>query len=916
MNIHQFLKQTHIKISNAEKEKLPSHTSIAGGKYQIGEENLEKFWTIYCDQCHDVRLCITERPEHIMPVLCDVDIKQELSVDASDEDHFTRLYTDEMVLSLIQVYHSVLFEITRDLKQEDFLCCVLEKDPYICQKNGKTYKKSGVHLHFPRIFLPRYVQEKELIPRIVQEVKKRNISKTFAFEKCIDASYCKGNGWLLYGSSKSPDPDAPEYHPYEISYCVNDNFERINYRTALEPYNIYNIHQEKINFTADEVDYYLPRIFSISLFNRKEYVYHPKEDLIPVDNLSVNKKLRTLPANTSETSSNIELIDQLLELLSIHRTEDRNEWIMVGWILFNVLEGSQDGFRLWCRFSQKCPDKFDHKTCCYEWNRMEKRDMTVGSLKYMAKIDSPERYSGLMTEFMKPHLTRSMDLNGSHNDIAQALYQKYDSDYVCSSIQFKTWFQFDDHIWKKLEEGITLRQKLSDEVVQVYLEMKTILDGDYKKYNKQDNSRELVEKTQSQIKLVMSMIQKLKNSMFKNNVMRECMEVFYNGSFLKKLDANQYLIAFQNGVYDLQNHQFRDGRPSDFISLKMPITYKPDFSLSHPDVIAVNDFFVKIFPDKTLRQYFLNLSSEIFIGGNQSKIFQIWTGEGDNGKSITQILFEKMLGPYSIKLPTSLITGKRTQSSSACPELVRAGNGVRMATLQEPDQRDIINIGILKELSGNDTFFARGLYKEGQEITPMFKLILICNEPPKLPYNDKATWNRIRVIPFESTFTDEAPESLEEQLLQKKFPKDKDFADKIPNMVEAFAWLLLNTLKYKKKILTEPQKVIFATNKYRNKNDLYRQFMDEYITEEPDSIVDLTNLYATFKQWFRDSMPDQGGIPAKQELKDYFIKIWGNPFKKIYWKGFSLRDMFASPDDDDNNSISHASDITEVMNRI
>ena len=77
-----------------------------------------------------------------------------------------------------------------------------------------------------------------------------------------------------------------------------------------------------------------------------------------------------------------------------------------------------------------------------------------------------------------------------------------------------------------------------------------------------------------------------------------------------------------------------------------------------------------------------------------------------------KLLFEKMLGEYSIKLPTSLITGKRTQSSAASPELVRAGNGVRWVVLQEPDQKDFLNIGVLKELSGNDTFYARGLFKK------------------------------------------------------------------------------------------------------------------------------------------------------------------------------------------------------------
>ena len=56
------------------------------------------------------------------------------------------------------------------------------------------------------------------------------------------------------------------------------------------------------------------------------------------------------------------------------------------------------------------------------------------------------------------------------------------------------------------------------------------------------------------------------------------------------------------------------------------------------------------------------------------------------------------------------------------------------------------------------TFYARDLFQSGREITPMFKLVMVCNEPPpQLPNSDKATWNRIRVIPFEATFSFDAP---------------------------------------------------------------------------------------------------------------------------------------------------------------
>jgi len=245
-----------------------------------------------------------------------------------------------------------------------------------------------------------------------------------------------------------------------------------------------------------------------------------------------------------------------------------------------------------------------------------------------------------------------------------------------------------------------------------------------------------------------------------------------------------------------------------------------------------------------------------------------------------------MLGEYAIKLPTSLITGKRTQSSAACPELARAGNGVRWAVLQEPDQKDVINIGILKELSGNDSFFARGLYKEGGEINPMFKLVLICNEPPKLPYNDKATWNRIRVVPFEATFCSDAPDTYEEQLREKKFPKDPHFANKIPELTEAFAWVLINHRK-KIRIRIEPDKVKMATAKYRKKNDIYRQFIEECIIEIEEGSTNLGELYTQFKEWYKDSMPNHT-LPIKNDIKEYFTKLWGEPEKGCTWLGYKF----------------------------
>ena len=454
--------------------------------------------------------------------------------------------------------------------------------------------------------------------------------------------------------------------------------------------------------------------------------------------------------------------------------------------------------------------------------------------------------------------------------------------YLCSSISFKTWYEFKNQAWLKIEEGITLRAKISDKLVEKFVELGNKFLSQLSKCS--DDAEKAMYNVR--LKNAQKMVNNLKSAPYKNNVMRECMEVFYDTSFQKKLDSNSWIIGFQNGIYDLKNNIFREGRPSDYISMKMGVNYNDDLTDKDSRVLEVYDFLDKVFPDKSVREYFLDTSSDVFVGGNSNKLVLLWSGEGDNAKSVTQSLLEKMLGEYAIKLPTSLITGKRTQSSAACPELARAGNGVRWAVLQEPDQKDVINIGILKELSGNDSFFARGLYKEGGEINPMFKLVLICNEPPKLPYNDKATWNRIRVVPFEATFCSDAPDTYEEQLREKKFPKDPHFANKIPELTEAFAWVLINHRK-KIRIRIEPDKVKMATAKYRKKNDIYRQFIEECIIEIEEGSTNLGELYTQFKEWYKDSMPNHT-LPIKNDIKEYFTKLWGEPEKGCTWLGYKF----------------------------
>lgn len=873
-----------------------THVSMGSvrGKYEFNRQDLEEFWKEYMYLVKNGNLPllgIAEKPQHYLPVLGDIDIKIRESEDLNVGD---KIHTDEHVHMIIEIYQSILRKIVDGCTDEHLVCVLLEKPLYRIIKNGVSYAKHGFHIHFVNCFLNRVDQEIHLIPRVQEMAKNMKVFQDIGFEDSgllIDKS-CATVPWLMYGSRKE---DGME--PYLFSKIFDANGNEMGLEKALGNYKLFDMREQLISIRG-KVKEYLPRILSIIPYGRDTCeVRHGLPS--PLKEQMKERKENNKEYKKTSVTEALAVATSLLPMLSDFRAEDRNEWMNIGWILYNIGNGCPEALDLWCQFSSRCENSYDEAVCLYQWERMTKKDLTLGTLRYYAGVDNPERYKEFKNSESEKHVKES--LNGSHNDVAKILYAIYGDQFVCASITSKTWFEFRGHKWELIEDGVFLREKISGEIVEKFTAAGRDLFTELGKSKKEDTEEGLLN---SRVKQVQKMISNLKSAPYKNNVMKEAMEVFYDRRFLDKLDNNPLLFPFNNGVFDLSLNIFRPGRPEDFISKCSPIDYM-EFSEDDEKVHFVYDYLEKVFPDKSLRQYFMDVASDVFLGGNHQKIVVFWTGDGDNAKSVTQGIFEKMLGPLAIKFNTTVITGKKVQSGSANPELARAGGGVRWAVLEEPNSDEVINIGILKNLSGNDSYYARDLFekgKGGREITPMFKLIFICNKLPKLLNSDKATWNRIRVIPFESTFCrpdDPAPETYEEQLRQKRFPMDKSFGEKIPGMLQAFAWVLLKH-RQNIKVRVEPDKVRSATAGYRKDNDIYRQFEEENIIADGNGSLTVVELYSWFKDWFRDGMPNQP-VPVKSSVEEHFSKSWGEPTSKgKKWKGYRIK---TEQDDVDSGDI-------------
>ena len=115
----------------------------------------------------------------------------------------------------------------------------------------------------------------------------------------------------------------------------------------------------------------------------------------------------------------------------------------------------------------------------------------------------------------------------THYDMANLIHMLYRDKFRCTSIKKNEWYFYDDEEkkWKLSDGAIELRMKLSNEVLKMFEHraFKTIneasdTEGFYKTIYHQTYN-------------------KLKNSTYKNTIIKECKDLFYDRDFLKNVSV-------------------------------------------------------------------------------------------------------------------------------------------------------------------------------------------------------------------------------------------------------------------------------------------------------------------------------------------------------------------------------------------
>lgn len=843
-------------------------------RYDIPIEQLEAFYNVYNQVIQDGGIAgLTENPEPVVPLLVDIDFRTSL------DNGIVRYYKPHHIASIVGIYHEIIDEIAENPTEKMFYCCVLEKTTPVSYQ-GRC--KDGFHLHFPYFFTEHWVQKEYIRTEAIKRVQERKILADIPILEPIDKVFDKqipSVTWLMYGSRKEVKAEA-----YKLTKRYNKELELLPLKSVF-----------KTSFPTGLRTWNLPRYLSI----RQGTVPTPlNEDIVTAHKPQTRKKRKTeYQRDLDEILADLIVAEHLLEMIDDDRADYYPHWIEIGWVLYNISEGHEKGLKLWSTFSARSP-KFAEGVCEKEWRKMEIRNFTLGTLKHLARNDSPNEFSAWKDVQINHILHQGISM--AHNDIAKIIYLMFENQYVCADIEKDIWYEFKGHRWVRNAKGISLRSHLSHSLTNKYAN----LASKYMTRLQGENDQEQKQMYNSKVTMICKLIEKLKNSTFKNCVMKEAMEYFYDKDFTDKMDENPNLLVCENGVYDAESKTFREGRPDDYCTKSTGLYYH-EFDDDDPRIIELNEIIKKIFVNDRLFKFFKQTASDLVRGGNRHKIFVIWTGVGDNGKSVCADLLERAFGDYYYTPPTTMLTGKQSQGDNATASLLPC-KGARAVIGSETDNADVLNCGTMKKLTGGDPFYARGLFKEPIKITPQFKLILHCNKLPNVSAEDKASWNRIRVLPFESTFVKAhlAPTSRDEQYAKKIFPMDKSLKDKLPGMGEAFLWWLIKEYEaFGDSDLYEPPEVTCATDIYHKTNDFYMQFLDERIQETGDkkNYVTLTVVYTLFKEWFKDSYPGRK-IPNRTQVKEAMEKKLGKQVKGV-WRGVCTYDPDAEleENDDDND---------------
>ena len=892
------------QVSGDNNGRLTHHTYFGPeANWSIEDQHLTEFWTEYCrlvdDQLMNQQpsdLCLAEIPPPVSPLVQDFIFKYY------DNDDEEEPYSDLFLAWVCYCYQQILIQ-NFECDEDSTTVVVLESEfSWLIENDIGKFKCYKVRIQFPNARIDTKLQETFIRKEALAMFHKLNLFNKLTKHPVGDWDVLlqlktATTPVVMHGSITSRDePRLKEIHfwkqinkavlekqqlPTEVN-DINDLFQLTNHE------HIRNRTVNKKSFIQQTPEYCLPLYLSMvygdnTLLLKQEVVKKNKIEHVYEEYPFGQNRIK-LHENEEE---NIELAEILLTMISPTRYSQESMWLDIGKSLYYITKGGAEGLSLWTKQTLSNNAPFDAEQCRQYYDTFGQSFNTIKTLGFFAREDNKKAY-----EHWHQHwclLAKEGALSCLDSDVAESLYRTYWLDFTYD-VRNNKWYQFGNFGWVENARGINLRKTISHDFMRKFEESRAELSAKTKEMD--DKGKADSDKTE---KYVTCLIAKLKTSPFKKRLMEEAQEKFANENFSDYLNKNPNVTGVKNGVLEIVNKSivFRSAKPEDYITMCSAVHYNTHYDWKHHLVVKCMTWFSQVFSDESLLHYFLKFSASFLKGRNSDKIFVVFTGVGDNSKSMIIKLFESTFGRYVIKMNVAVLSEKSANSGNASPQMARAA-ATRGCFLDEADDMVQLNKAAIKRMTGGDRFYCRKLHDNGDDVELTFKTIMSTNEVPAIP-TEKAIKNRVRIMPFLNQWVDDIKAYPPEKNKQF-FQKNVDFEQEIPSLAAPFLWILTQYYhKYAIEGLKTPDIVVEYTDNYWRENDYLGLFISEMIqevyvndelkTRDSHAILTLNELNEAFRFWYKKCYPNRA-VPDRDVIRNELNRRWGKNAKG--WPGLAL----------------------------
>jgi len=298
-----------------------------------------------------------------------------------------------------------------------------------------------------------------------------------------------------------------------------------------------------------------------------------------------------------------------------------------------------------------------------------------------------------------------------------------------------------------------------------------------------------------------------------------------------QLDRHPWLLNTPSGIVNLRDGSLQRHEPALLLTQITKAAYDKDAQAPRWE-----KFLREVFnDDEELVDYAQRLCGYALPGITSEQVFPISFGDGGNGKSTFAETFAYALGDYAKSTHATTFTAKRDGS---IPNDLAALRAARFVIASETNEDRVLDEALVKGVTGGDRIAARFLFGEWFIYEPQFLILYSTNHLPIIKGTDHAIWRRLRVLPFNRTFT-----------------KNDKLSDEL--RAEAggiLAWAVRGCLKWQTRKLddSEPEAVSLAATRYRDEMDPIHEWLEQRVVGEPSAESSREDLYRSYKSWAED----------------------------------------------------------------